>query len=687
MDIKPQTGAIKLDLEEGGRIKALRVGSGTFSWLDPELSSPVFALGYDSEVHWGNEERFQYRGLKQYEEEDGSLILKLLFHDKVKNLCIECFFRTFPEYGVLEQWAEVTNTGSEAMRLERLDSFSWYLNASLTRLSYFTGLWGHEFTPADEVLDGRSVLLQSTMGRSAGNGLPLFHLGDGQGCHMIGALAWSGNWAIRFNPLNRVSYGSYVYQADGGIHDTLFYTDLMPGGCFKGVHMVMAFASEGGADRAAGELIRWGRQYWYVKSPSRAEGLPVAWNHWWPYEDSDIDEDVFLANVRQAEQMGVELCTLDSGWFGPSGRHTAWGDYRGDWHMVNRERFPGGIETLSREVRERGMGFGLWCEIESVGSKSELHTHHPEFLARRDGKNLGYLCFGSPSVQEWAINTLDRLIRDYSCSWIKIDFNVDAGYGCNETGHGHGRGDGLYAHYQGLYIVLDRIRAIHPEVILENCSSGGLRTDLEMMRHFHIHFLSDPDLPDHNLQLIWGFTSAFAPERALHFPWSDAKIGLWDGFKPTDNTLSVHQTDFYIRTALLNGFGLSHKLPLLPEKVRERFVCHIRLYKDKIRGILKGSLVYRLTEQSLRTGKGQRWAVFQYQVPESGSGIVFVFRLKGGEARRTISFKGLEEDRLYTLKDEDERVFMDRLSGRSLMEEGLTFTHLLEEDSLILFYD
>ena len=74
-------------------------------------------------------------------------------------------------------------------------------------------------------------------------------------------------------------------------------------------------------------------------------------------------------------------------------------------------------------------------------------------------------------MQEWAYATLDRLITDYALDWVKLDFNLDPGAGCNRAIMGI-RQDGLYEHYQGYYRVLDRVREQHPEVILESCSSG-----------------------------------------------------------------------------------------------------------------------------------------------------------------------------------------------------------------------
>ena len=163
------------------------------------------------------------------------------------------------------------------------------------------------------------------------------------------------------------------------------------------------------------------------------------------------------------------------------------------------------------------MAFGLWCEIEAIGKSAHLADTHPEISATRDGEPLGYVCLGSAAGQQWALATLERLISEYHCDWIKLDFNLDPGAGCNRRDHGHGAGDGLYAHYQGYYALLTAIRSRYPHVVLENCSSGGLRIDLGLARHTHMAFLSDPDWPEHSLQCFWGASLILAPAALLHW--------------------------------------------------------------------------------------------------------------------------------------------------------------------------
>ena len=68
-----------------------------------------------------------------------------------------------------------------------------------------------------------------------------------------------------------------------------------------------------------------------TSTPRRAPIL-TEWNHWWPYEDVEIDEDTFLAEAEVAAGLGLEIAVLDAGWFGASSADSSWHDQRGDWH-------------------------------------------------------------------------------------------------------------------------------------------------------------------------------------------------------------------------------------------------------------------------------------------------------------------------------------------------------------------
>jgi alpha-galactosidase len=669
--------------DDGLKITAYQRTDGR-SWLAEAVASPVFALDCDEVRINGQSPGFHLVRVDRQTLAHGAQQVTVFGEYRPKQLQIEVYTIVYPAAALTQHWFMVRNAGTESVRISRLDSICIAVPSDDYELLYFTSGWGAEYESVRQPLQG-AMVLETHRGRSSQGQHPWFALTRNNGEILSAAPMWSGNWIFRFEPLTEGEY-----QLSGGLHDWEFHKDLAPGEAIESIPVVVVLGKDDDLNTVSTQYAAIGRKFWYPTN-ALARSLPVEWNHWWSYEDKAIDEEVFRRNADVAAELGIEVCTLDAGWFGPTEPGSHWYDYRGDWDQVNTVRFPSGIRALSDYVHGKGMKFGLWCEIEGLGRYARLAEEHPDFVALRSGERLGYVCFGNPAVQDWAFDTLDRLIDAYGCDWIKLDFNLDPGAGCDRIDHGHGAGDGLYEHYRGYYRVLDQIRARHPEVILESCSSGGLRIDLGLMQHTHMTFLSDPDWPEHDLQLFWGATTMLAANVCLHWGFSE-----WiskhprQTFNPWDPNLRPFQLDYYTEISQLGVFGFSQKLPDLPGWVAERFAHHIRHYQTLFERFVREGDLYRLTDQPKRAGLGERWAAFQYSLADGSEHLLFVFRLDGGEAQRTLRLRALRPDQRYAVTRLPEQELPEQkeetFSGRDLMDEGIRFHHLAEEEAAILHF-
>jgi len=587
---------------------------------------------------------------------------------------VDCHTVIYEDEPVFERWLTVCNASDTALLVERIDPLQLELSEGEWRVQTYRSDWGAEFEPEEAPLT-ESFTAETRWGRSSKGMHPWATLVREDGAMLHVSPMWSGNWIVRGE---RREDGGVAISA--GLNDWAFAKELAPGEAMDSPHVAAVLGCRGDLHTISLPLARVGRKHWYPNGPL-IEQLPPEWNHWFSYEDQRIDAVTFKANADEAAKLGFEACTLDAGWFGDTEGSLHWHEIRGDWDKVNTDRFPDGIREVSDHVRSLGMRFGLWCEIEGLGPQASLSRRHPSFPALREGEPLGYICLGNPEAQEWAFAELDRLIRTYRCDWIKLDFNVDPKGGCDRRDHGHGEGDGLFEHINGLYAVLDRLREAHPDVLFENCSSGGLRLDLGMARRTHASFLSDPDWPEHSLQVFWGVSTFLAPDRALHWSYSD-----WIGdhsrqrFDPHDPELTIARFDYYTRIGMLGAFGVSQRLPELPERLAERLALHTKQYRTVVRRFVREAELYRLTEQPLREGRGSRWAAFQYAMADGGEHLLFVFRLDGNETRRQIALRELDASAVYAIENLDGGPSL-QASGAELVEAGLTFADFAEEQS------
>ena len=550
--------------------------------------------------------------------------------------------KTYAHTHLLEATVTVKNLGTTDFTIQRIDSLVIDIPTGSYESSGFTGGWGSEFEPTSQRLNG-DVVWQTRAGRSSQGMHPWVGLVRDQRAMLSVSVAWSGNWIIRATELD-----DGAYRISAGLNDWAFSAQLAPQQTFDAPAVVTVCGANASSDDNAADYATVGRSHWYPRN-TLSNALPVEWNHWWTYEDRAINEVVFRQNVDVAAQMGVEVCALDAGWFGPSDPGTHWYDYRGDWHVVNTTRFPSGIRALSDYVHAKGLAFGVWCEIEALGVRAEAAIQHPAIVARRNDTPCGYVCLASEAGWNWAFATLDRIITEYRADWIKLDFNLDPGAGCNRTDHGHGAGDGLHGHYQGYYRLLAAIRAKHPEVVLENCASGGLRIDLGIAQQTHMAFLSDPDWPEHSLQLYWGASAMLAPEAILH--WGFCEWGFADHpqqtFDPTSPSVTASQLDYYTRISMLHRFGFSQGLPTLLPWIRDRYIQHIDIYKQVVRRFVRSARVFRLTNQPRRNGTLDRYAGFQYVDNQAGDMLVALFRLPGAKPTRHFWLHNIDANRNY----------------------------------------
>jgi alpha-galactosidase len=643
------------------------------SWLHSEVAQKLFAVYIEGQCY--DASNLNFIGIDVDYKVAGVQHVVAKFADS--NLEVEQHTNVYSDTALIEMWQTIKNKSARQLSIERVDSFALTLPEDSYKLFYYTGNWGSEFEGKTISLD-KEVVIDSRTGRSSKGHHPWFALTKKDGTVFSGSVAWSGNWVCRFEP--RAEGGVAL---SGGLHDWCFTKELAPDTTMETPIMVMVLGKD--LNEVSRDYARVGRKYWYPRT-SLSALPPVEWNHWWSYEDDHINEKVFRDNVAVAKEMGMDVCVLDAGWFGPSDPGTFWNDYRGDWDLINSARFPNGMRPIADDVHAKGMKFGMWCEIEAVGTKARLTTTHPDLIARRDGEHLGQICLGNPETREWAYQTLQRLITENKLDWIKLDFNLDPGAGCNRTDHGHGAGDGLYEHYMGYYSLLERVRRDYPEVTLESCSSGGLRIDLGLLRRTDFTFLSDPDWPVHDLQLFWGASTMLAPNSILHWSfgdWINKNPPPQQNFNPRDPKLEPHQLDYYTRISMLNVFGISQKLPELPAWVKARLTYHTKIYKNHVRRFIREADLYRLSPQPKRDGSGERWCSFQYSLPDASEHLLFVFRLPGSREEKAVVLRNLHPNRIYQLAGFEGEVFSPQ-SGSDLMTKGLTFSGMPPESSWLL---
>lgn len=473
----------------------------------------------------------------------------------------------------------------------------------MTSIHYWSSDWGPEWSP-HIVSATSSVEIAVTAGRSSKGHHPFVIIEDGNQAHFL-AVAWSGNWRILCQPLSTKIF--ICVESD----------------C-RTTNIITKSVLAGGIDRAMRKFIAEFRSLVSHTTPK----LITEWNSWWPYEDIHINEGVLLANAERAQSAGIEVVVLDAGWFGLPSRHSYWYQLRGGWDHRNAERFPSGLKRIGEAIRNLGIEFGIWLEVEALGESSQLAQTRPDFAAQRSGQNLGYVCLANPDAREWAHSIARNLINECGATWLKMDFNVDPGAGCNRSDHGHEPVFGLSDHLHNLYQLFDFLKVDFPDLTIESCSSGGLRWDLAIAAHVDFGFSSDPDWPEHALSCFWASSLFFPAEKLLG--WCDSQ---WCGEHAHQDFTALGSSDldleFALSITLLGGFGISARLDEFSDD-KLRIVAHyVNIYMSHFRPRYQcNAFIKHLSPQPQRESKGCRTVMFAIE-NQVHAPLLTIYQLEG----------------------------------------------------------
>ncbi|MGY4899143.1 alpha-galactosidase [Micromonospora aurantiaca (nom. illeg.)] len=306
---------------------------------------------------------------------------------------------------------------------------------------------------------------------------------------------------------------------------------------------------------------------------------PVTLNVWEAvYFDHDLDRLRALADA--AAEVGVERFVLDDGWF-RGRRHDQAG--LGDW-WVDGEVWPDGLQPLIDHVRGHGMQFGLWVEPEMVNPDSDLFRAHPDWVLQAPGRlpppwrHQQVLDLAHPDAYAYLLERLDAVLSEHDgLAYLKWDHNRDL------TEAGHAGRPGVHAQTLAVYRVLDELRARHPDVEIESCSSGGARVDLEILRRTDRVWASDCNDALERLS-IQCWTGLLLPPEL---------IGTHIGPERSHTTHRVHDLSFRAVTALFGHHGIEWDITAIDAGERAELAAWVALHK-RLRPLLHTGRVVRV---------------------------------------------------------------------------------------------
>ena len=366
----------------------------------------------------------------------------------------------------------------------------------------------------------------------------------------------NGSWYWEINDVRE----GHLYLVLTGPNDSenRWWKQLKPGETFESVPTAVSFSSDG-FDTALASMNTYRRKIAYVSPGDRH--LPIIFNDFMNCLNTDTTTERELPVIDAAAKAGAEIYVVDAGWYAEG----FWWPSIGNWEECPK-RYPNGFREVFDHVREKGMIPGLWLEIESMGVENERANQLPDnwFFIRHGQRVITrrryQLDFRNPEVRAFADSVIDRCIRDYGIGYFKIDYNIEAGVGTEYNADS--LGDGLLEHNRAYLKWIDGLYERYPNLIIENCSSGGMRMDYAMLAHHSVQSATDQSKFRYTGVIAANLPTAVLPEQ----------IGMWSAprVSHSDGELTGHMVNGILARMTLSGethLLNEHQLALVQEGV------------------------------------------------------------------------------------------------------------------------
>jgi len=585
--------------------------------------------------------------------------LSVTMEDTGYPLQVTLKYRTWGDLPLISRSAVITNTGDKPIVLHSAKSATWQLPLGRDfRLTHYSGEWGAEYHKNQiPVQNSRVELASNRLTDAAMHELAFFALDeDGRSTEKngevyFGFLEWSGDFQITVEMQHTQNFR--CMSVTGGVSALTAEIPLAAGESFTTPEFVGGFV-DGGFSEMSNVLFDWQFEHIHPrgKNTDKANSpFPIIYNTWYPYEFK-IDEQKLIDFIPKAKYIGAELYVIDDGWM-PKRVNDKAG--LGDW-VADPVRFPRGMGYIADEAHKAGLMFGIWVEPEMVNPDSDLYRAHPDWILSEPNRDRTLqrtqciLDMSRDEIVDWAIDWLDRLVIDAKLDYLKWDMNREI----SEIGlYGLERGVAV-KYMRGIERIWQHLNDRFPDLLLENCASGGGRADFGMVRYADRVNRSDNADPIDVMFLHEGYSSLYVPKMA----------GGAGNVSPCPNGINGRYVplNFRVNSGMTGSMSIGVNILQSSQEELDALRDAVTYFKT-IRPALQDSYVYRISSVYEHP-----YQVLEYCKRDGTQFTAFAFghgMHQWDKQMPLFRMRGLKADGIYVSEKGERR------SGASLMSIGI----------------
>jgi alpha-galactosidase len=583
----------------------------------------------------------------------------IVYSDPAGGLSVRCELVEYDDYPTVEWTLHFKNTGAtDTPIIEKIESLDLTLqggDAGEFLLHHNVGSPhdGTDYTPLETVLPASAnKRLAAVGGRSTWTNLSYFNLEQSNNRGLIVVIGWPGQWAADF--IRDRAKGLTIRAGQEKTH-----LKLLPNEEIRTPLSVLQFWKDADWIRAQNIWRRWMIAH-NIPRPGGKLPKPLlccysgrAFNE---MVNGTEENQIQFIDKYLAEGIRYDYWWMDAGWYV---QQQGWGQ-TGTWE-VDRKRFPRGLKAVADHAHDKGLKTIVWFEPERVAANTRLREEHPAWLlsgpvplaAQADA----LLNLGNADARKWLTDHVDKLLTDEGIDLYRQDFNMDPLGNWRAADAPDRQGITEIRHIEGLLAYWDELQRRHPDMLIDECASGGKRNDLEMMRRSVPLWRSDfPFGVVENQRMTYGIS--------MWIPYHGTGVFGWETPPYDGKVASIDPYVFWSKAVLSTLVSLDVREKNIDFATLRRLVSQWR----EINAFYYGDF-YPLTKPN---ADKNAWIAWQFNDPDKNAGIVQAFRRSECiyEAAR-LRLRGLDPNATYRLTRFDSSE-QSEATGKDLLESGLS---------------
>lgn len=217
-------------------------------------------------------------------------------------------------------------------------------------------------------------------------------------------------------------------------------------------------------------------------------GIPTSFNEYCATWGKPTQEKM-ISYCKALSPYGIKYLVIDAGWCKAGCEQSG----NGEWN-IDTTIFPD-VKSMNKTIRKNGMIPGIWFEFEVTTKGSKMFEPEYDFMKlKKDGVVLksdsvrSYWDFRREDVREYLYEKVIKFLRDNDFGYIKVDYNANIGIYVDGDESGP---EELRKHLEEVRNFFIRMKEEIPDLIIENCASGGHRLEPSMMGISGVSSFSD----------------------------------------------------------------------------------------------------------------------------------------------------------------------------------------------------